>query len=207
MSISHGLAPWTIIFRPPGLHSFAFIRGECFCCSLRDLCVLCVSAVGERAHTLVSVATVLGVISDTHGLLRPEAVDALRGSAAILHAGDIGAPEVLDALAKIAPVYAVRGNVDLEAWAAKLPVRRTLHFEQAAVHLLHDIGALRASDLKTATAVIYGHSHRPSLEERNGVLFLNPGSAGPVRFHLPVSVARLVVDGAKVSAAIIELSV
>ncbi len=152
-------------------------------------------------------ATIVGVISDTHGVLRPQAVEALRGSAVILHAGDVGAPEVLDALAKIAPVHAVRGNVDVEAWARKLPPRHTVRIEDASIHILHDIGGLRVKDADGAAAVVYGHSHRPAIDERNGVLYVNPGSAGPVRFRLPVSVARLLVDGPKVSAALIELSV
>jgi hypothetical protein len=150
-------------------------------------------------------ATVVGVISDTHGLLRREAVEALRGSALILHAGDVGRPEILEELASIAPLEVVRGNVDVEAWAVKLPARRTVRVEDAAIHILHDIGALRAADRAAAAAVVYGHSHRPEIVDRNGVLFVNPGSAGPVRFRLPVTVARLHVDGAKVSAALIDL--
>jgi putative phosphoesterase len=148
-------------------------------------------------------ATVVGVISDTHGLLRREAVEALRGSALILHAGDVGRPEILEDLATIAPVHAVRGNVDVEAWAGKLPARRTVRVEEAAIHILHDVGALHLP--RGAAAVIYGHSHQPEIVERNGVLYVNPGSAGPARFRLPVSVARLMVDGAKVSAALIDL--
>jgi putative phosphoesterase len=151
-------------------------------------------------------AAILGVISDTHGLLRPKAAEALRGSAAILHAGDVGAPEVLEALAKIAPVYAVRGNVDLAAWATRLPVRRTERFEGAAIHIIHDIGSLRPRDLAGVAAVVYGHSHRPEIERRNGVLYVNPGSAGPARFGLPVSVARLQIDRGEISAALIDLA-
>ncbi len=149
-------------------------------------------------------ATIVGLISDTHGLLRPEALEALRGSALILHAGDVGRPEVLAGLEKIAHVHAVRGNIDLEAWARKLPARKTIQVENVRIHLLHDIGGLRGA--AGCAAVVYGHSHRPEVVERDGVLYVNPGSAGPRRFHLPVSLGRLVIDGAKVSAATFELA-
>src|SRR6267154_769361 len=120
----------------------------------------------------------LGVISDTHGLLRLEAVEALRGSDRILHAGDIGAHEILEALAKIAPVTAVRGNVDSAPWARVLPVTEVVEASGVAIYILHDLGEL---DLKPEAAgfriVICGHSHKPKLEERSGVLYFNPGSA------------------------------
>lgn len=134
----------------------------------------------------------IGLISDTHGLLRPEAVAALQGSALILHAGDIGAPEVLQALAAIAPVLAVRGNNDVAPWAMELPETRTLSAGERRLHLLHDLKTL-ALDPSAAgiAAVISGHSHRPSVERRDGVLYVNPGSAGPRRFSLPIAVARL----------------
>jgi uncharacterized protein len=134
----------------------------------------------------------IGVISDTHGLLRPQAVRALKGVELIIHAGDIGGPEVLAALERIAPVEAVRGNIDSGDWAGKLP--RTRMLEVGGVHLfvLHDLSRL---DLDPAAAglaaVIYGHSHRPQSESRDGVLYLNPGSAGPRRFTLPVTLAQL----------------
>ena len=148
----------------------------------------------------------IGVISDTHGLLRPQAVEALRGSELILHAGDVGAPEVLDELRRIAPVVAVRGNVDLDAWARRLPVTEIAEAEQKTFYVLHRIADL---DLKPRAAhidaVIFGHSHKPSMEWRDGVLFFNPGSAGPRRFLLPVSVGRIEVLGGELRPELIEL--
>jgi len=148
----------------------------------------------------------LGVISDTHGLLRPEAVETLRGSDGILHAGDIGALEILEALAEIAPVTTVRGNVDTEPWARALPETEIIEVGGVFIYIVHDLGEL---DLKPEAAgfgvVIYGHSHRPKLEERNGVLYFNPGSAGPRRFDLPVSLGRLAIQAGKVHAELITL--
>jgi putative phosphoesterase len=152
--------------------------------------------------------TILGVISDTHGLLRPEAMDALRGSAHILHAGDIGAPEILDELRKIAPVTAVRGNVDRSAWARDIAAREVFEAEGVSIYLLHILGEL---DLKPEASgfgvVVYGHSHVPKVEVKNGVLYFNPGSAGPRRFKLPVTVGKLVVQGGAVRGEIVELGV
>jgi len=148
----------------------------------------------------------LGVISDTHGLLRPEAIEALRGSNRILHAGDIGAPEILEALAQIAPVTAIRGNVDTAPWARALPETEVVEAGGLSIYMLHDLGRL---DLKPEAAgfraVIYGHSHQPKVEEKNGILYFNPGSAGPRRFHLPVAVGKLIVDAGKVRAELMEL--
>jgi putative phosphoesterase len=148
----------------------------------------------------------LGVISDTHGLLRPEAVEALRDSDRIIHAGDIGAPEILKALTKIAPVTAIRGNVDTEPWARTLPETEILEAGGVSIYILHDIGRL---DLKLEAAgfrvVVYGHSHQPKIEEKNGVLYFNPGSTGPRRFHLPVSVGTLTIEAGHVRAELIEL--
>jgi uncharacterized protein len=150
--------------------------------------------------------TVLGVISDTHGLLRPEAMDTLRGSAHILHAGDIGAPEILDELRNIAPVTAVRGNVDRTVWARKIADREVLQVEGVSIYMLHILGEL---DLKPEASgfgvVVYGHSHVPKVEVKNGVLHFNPGSAGPRRFKLPVTVGKLVVEGGAVRGEIVEL--
>jgi putative phosphoesterase len=150
----------------------------------------------------------LGVISDTHGLLRPEAVEALRGSDRILHAGDIGAPKILETLAKIAPVTAVRGNVDTASWARALPQTEVVEAGGVSIYILHDLGQL---DLKPEAAgfrvVVYGHSHQPQMEEKNGVLYFNPGSAGPRRFSLPVSVGRLTIAAGKVQAQLVELEI
>jgi uncharacterized protein len=151
---------------------------------------------------------VIGVISDTHGLLRPEAVDMLRGSDAIIHGGDVGDPAILDALGKIAPVTAVRGNVDTESWPRKLPETNVLEIAGVSIYVLHNIDLL---DLKPEAAgfaaVVYGHSHVPTQETKNGVLFFNPGSAGPKRFKLPVSLGKLIVRDGKIRAELIELRI
>jgi putative phosphoesterase len=150
----------------------------------------------------------LGVISDTHGLLRPEAVEALRGAQQVIHAGDVGSPEILKKLTTIAPVTAVRGNVDKDAWAQQLPQTQVLEAGGISIYLLHDLTQL---DVKPEAAgfrvVISGHSHIPKQEVRNGVLYFNPGSAGPRRFKGPVSVGRLSIDGAEVSAELVILNV
>ena len=150
----------------------------------------------------------VGVISDTHGLVRPEAVDALTGSALIIHAGDVGRPEVLEELGRVAPVVAVRGNNDRGAWAEALAEYEAFEVNKAFVYVLHDLKEL---DLAPAAAgfrvVVSGHSHQPLAEERRGVLYLNPGSAGPRRFKLPVTVARLKMNGEDVNAEIIHLDV
>ena len=141
--------------------------------------------------------SIVGVISDTHGLLRPEAVEALRGSELILHAGDVGDRLVLDRLRDIAPTIAVRGNVDTQAWAAKLPATAEIDAGGLRLFMLHDVASLALDPrAKGFAAVISGHTHRPRAEERDGVLYLNPGAAGPRRFSLPLGVARLrVVNG------------
>ena len=150
----------------------------------------------------------IGVISDTHGLLRPEAVRALRGCERIVHAGDVGDPAILDELERLAPVAAVRGNVDRGAWAEALPETEVVEVGSALLYVLHDLARL---DLDPAAAgfaaVISGHTHEPRSELRDGVLYLNPGSAGPRRFKLPVTVARLTVDGNRVTVEIVELRV
>ena len=149
---------------------------------------------------------VIGVISDTHGLLRPEAIEALQGVDLILHAGDVGSREVLDTLNDIAPVVAVRGNNDKGAWAEELPHWEVAEAGAVYIYMIHDV---KESDLNPAAAgfqvVVSGHSHQPSVEERKGVLYVNPGSAGPRRFSLPVSIARLNVSGEVVSAEVVEI--
>lgn len=151
-------------------------------------------------------STIIGVISDTHGLVRPEAVAALRGVTAILHAGDIGRSAVLDELNGIAPVTAIRGNIDTDEWAAKLPERTSVKFEDISVYMLHDLKELDLVPEKAGIdVVISGHSHKPNIVERSGVLFLNPGSAGPRRFKLPVCLAYLEIEGKTSRGRIIEL--
>jgi putative phosphoesterase len=148
----------------------------------------------------------IGVISDTHGLLRPEALAALRGSEHIIHAGDVGAPEILETLAAIAPLTAIRGNVDQAAWARTLAETELLEIGGISIYVLHDLGGL---DLKPGAAgfqvVISGHSHVPKQEMRHGVLYFNPGSAGPRRFKLPVTVGRLAVEGGNIRGEIVAL--
>jgi putative phosphoesterase len=135
---------------------------------------------------------ILGLISDTHGLLREQAVRALRGSDLILHAGDVGAPEILDTLKRIAPVVAVRGNVDTDKWGQTLPFTEAIQVGSVMIYVLH---ILQDLDVNPAAAgfriVVSGHSHKPGQTEKDGVLYINPGSAGPRRFYLPVTVARL----------------
>jgi putative phosphoesterase len=153
-------------------------------------------------------AITVGVISDTHGLLRPEAVATLRGSDCIIHAGDVGDPAILNQLRAIAPLTAVRGNVDHGAWAEELPLTDVLELAGISIYVLHNIDEL---DLKPEgagfAAVIYGHSHKPHQETKNGVLYFNPGSAGPRRFKLPVSVGRLSIVDGSVRSEILNLSI
>jgi len=155
---------------------------------------------------MAGVRTILGVISDTHGLLRPEAIAALRGCHRILHAGDVGDAEILTRLANVAPLTAVRGNVDRGAWARSLPETQTLEIGGVLIHVLHDLAQL---DLKPEAAgiaaVICGHSHHPKIEKKNGVLYFNPGSAGSRRFRLPVSVGKLLIEGGNVRGELIKL--
>jgi putative phosphoesterase len=152
----------------------------------------------------------IGIISDTHGLLRPEAVAALQRSDLIIHAGDIGTESVLDTLRQIAPVFAVRGNNDHGAWAEKIPEFRIVTAGGASLFVLHNVNELqnvaKATGAVKWAAVIAGHSHRALVREREGVLFINPGSAGPRRFHLPVTVARLQIRDSKLTASIIDLA-
>jgi len=149
----------------------------------------------------------IGAISDTHGLLRPEAVEALRGSARIIHAGDVGDPEILEQLTAIAPVTAVRGNIDKGKWARKLRETEVVEVGGVSIYVLHNLDEL---DLKPESAgfsaVIYGHSHVPKQEMRNGVLYFNPGSAGPRRFRLPITLGRLSIEGERVRGEIIAIA-
>lgn len=148
----------------------------------------------------------VGLISDTHGLVRPEALQALAGVEHIIHAGDVGGPEVIKALRDIAPVDVVRGNNDKDPWGAKLPSWLALELGGVGVHVLHDV---KEMDVDPAAAgfrvVVAGHSHKPAVTERDGVLFVNPGSAGPRRFSLPVTVGYLMLGARKVRAQIKSL--
>jgi uncharacterized protein len=151
---------------------------------------------------------VVGVISDTHGLLRPEALDVLRGSDMIIHAGDVGKPEVIDRLGEVAPLHVVCGNIDKGSWAAALPLTELVEIGDHRFFVLHDIAQLDVDPVAAGfAAVVSGHSHRPSIETRNGVLFLNPGSAGPRRFKLPITVARVKTSGRHIRADIVDLGV
>ena len=148
----------------------------------------------------------IGLISDTHGLLRPQALHALEGSDLIIHAGDVGDPEIVEKLKALAPIFAVRGNVDTEAWARVLPETEVVETGSATIYVLHDVHAL---DLDPAAAgfhiVVSGHSHKPGRTERDGVLYVNPGSAGPRRFDLPVTVARLSLNCTPWKVEFVEL--
>jgi putative phosphoesterase len=151
---------------------------------------------------------IVGIISDTHGLLRREAVAALRGSDMIIHAGDVGNPDVIKKLAAIAPTHVVRGNIDTGSWAAHLPMTERVDVGERRFHVLHQISQLELDPAVAGfAAVVFGHSHQPLIETRAGVLFLNPGSAGPRRFKLPVTVARVGVAGPHMRPEIVELQV
>lgn len=160
----------------------------------------------NRARSSAHNTAIIGVISDTHNLLRPEAVDALQGSEHIIHAGDVGAPEIIEKLAAIAPVTAIRGNVDKGVWARKLPETEVVEIAGISIYVLHDLAQL---DLKPEAAgfavVICGHSHVPKQETRNGVLYFNPGSAGPRRFKLPVTIGMLTIREGSVNGEIIPI--
>jgi putative phosphoesterase len=150
----------------------------------------------------------IGIISDTHGLVRPEALAALRNSELIIHAGDIGSPEVLNALEQIAPVLAIKGNNDRDSWAKKLPDILSVDVNAIAICVIHNVNELKIRPASTEfQVVISGHSHKPSAVTREGVLFINPGSAGPRRFKLPIAVARLNIKREKRQAKIVEIEI
>ena len=150
--------------------------------------------------------TKVGLISDTHGLLRPEAKLALAGCSQIIHGGDVGDPFILRELEEIAPVVAVRGNIDYGCWADELPETILMEIEGVKLGVIHNLALLDSqSALSQAKVIIYGHSHKPVIEQRNGALYVNPGSAGPRRFSLPVTLGILTIEGPEVSAKIVEL--
>ncbi|HEX6465959.1 MAG TPA: metallophosphoesterase family protein [Terriglobales bacterium] len=150
----------------------------------------------------------IGVISDTHGLLRPEAVNALRGSDFILHAGDVGDPAILPQLEKIAPLTAIRGNIDTGLWAVRLPETAVVKIAGISIFMVHDVKQLAISpDREGHGAVVYGHSHQPLSELRNGVLFFNAGSAGPRRFRLPISVGKITIQEGQIRGEIVLLTI
>src|SRR5215475_1311152 len=149
----------------------------------------------------------VGLISDTHGLLRPEALKALQGSELILHAGDVGKPEILEELEKIAPVIAIRGNVDTAPWCSKLKETELVETDVVTFYLIHNIAQL---DLNPAAAgihiVLFGHSHQPAQYKKDGVLYINPGSAGPRRFNLPISLTRIDISKTPWSVELMTLN-
>ena len=149
---------------------------------------------------------IIGVISDTHGLLRPEAVERLRGSDYIIHAGDIGSPEIIPKLREIAPVTAIRGNIDTQGWARMFAETEALKLAGKLIYIIHDVNALDLNPQAAGfAAVVSGHSHQPKLETKNGVLYFNPGSAGPRRFKLPVTLGRLIIESSRVKAEILPI--
>lgn len=149
-----------------------------------------------------------GVISDTHGLLRPGVLPALAGVDHILHAGDVGDAAILEALRAVAPVTAIRGNVDVNGACAQLPETELVELDGVSIYMLHDLGALDLDPVSAGvSAVISGHSHKPKIEQRKGVLYFNPGSAGPRRFSLPVSLGLLLIEHGRVEARLVELQV
>jgi putative phosphoesterase len=158
------------------------------------------------SRSLSCTAKLIGLISDTHGLVRPQALAALKGVDLIIHSGDIGKPEVLQSLQSIAPLVAIKGNIDKDSWAEPLPETKILKIGDIRVYVIHNLNEL---DFNPATrrfnVVISGHSHKPSVVTRDGVLFVNPGSAGPRRFKLPVALGKLQLDGHGVTAELVEL--
>lgn len=151
---------------------------------------------------------VIGLISDTHGLIRPQALAALKSVDLIIHAGDIGKPDVLKALETIAPLVAIKGNIDKDGWAKSLPETKALKINDAQLYVIHNLKELELDPgARGFNVVISGHSHKPSIVTQDGVLFVNPGSAGPRRFKLPVAVGKLRVNGRDVKAELIELAI
>ena len=150
----------------------------------------------------------LGIISDTHGLLRPQAMAFLQGCDRIVHGGDIGSADILARLSTIAPVTAVRGNNDKGVWAEAIPEREFFEFGGTPIYAIHDLSQLDIEPSRAGIRVVVsGHSHKPLIEQRHGIFFVNPGSAGPRRFQLPVSVADILIEGSNISPRIVELNI
>ena len=161
---------------------------------------------GKEGFVFETLANI-GVIADTHGLLRPQAADALRGSELILHAGDIDTEDILVSLREIAPLVVVRGNNDYGRWANELPMTQDLRIGSTHIHMLHILADLAIDPAAAGVGmVIYGHSHKPDLTERNGVTYFNPGSAGPRRFKLPITLGRIQVRGGRLEPELIEIA-
>src|SRR5580658_10022358 len=154
---------------------------------------------------MIQEAAVIGLISDTHGLMRKQALTALEGSDLIIHAGDVGKPEILDELRAVAPVVAVRGNIDNGIWASQLPLTAVVEASLARIYILHDLQQLDPGRAAEFQIIVSGHSHKPGQSERSGVLYVNPGSAGPRRFRLPITVARFNLRRAPWRVEFIEL--
>ena len=149
---------------------------------------------------------IVGVISDTHGLLRPGALKLLAGSKHIIHAGDIGSPDIVPALEKIAPVTAIRGNIDTQTWAQRFPETEVLEVGGVQIYVIHDVNALDLNPKAAGFAVVVsGHSHQPRQELRDGVLYFNPGSAGPRRFKLPITLGQLEIENGRIEAKILDI--
>jgi len=154
----------------------------------------------------ITESMIIGVISDTHGLLRPEALELLRGSEHIIHAGDIGSPDIIPALEKIAPATYIRGNVDIQPWARRFAETEVVELAGVHIYVIHDLNALDLNPKAAGfAAVISGHSHQPKQQMKDGVLYFNPGSAGPRRFKLPISVGRLQILNGGIEAKILDL--
>ena len=161
----------------------------------------------QYGNTLKSqINMIIGVISDTHGLLRPEAIAALRGSEHIIHGGDIGSPEIIPALEKIAPVTAIRGNIDREPWTKRFPETEVVELAGLHIYIIHDVNGVDLNPKAAGfAAVISGHSHQPKQEIKDEVLYFNPGSAGPQRFKLPITIGKLEINDGKLSGKIIQI--
>lgn len=166
------------------------------------------STENQKSDPIESEPCTIGVISDTHGLLRPEVMKSLEGVDLILHAGDVGDPEVIDHLESVAPVVVVRGNMDYGSWADRLPVSKSLVIGKTKLFLIHDIERIDGQiQLQSYQVIITGHTHRPLIDEQNNIIFINPGSAGPQRNQHSVSIGKLICCNGQIDAQLVELDV